>query len=117
MGQVTQTARYLTTDWAARIRSRVSEGLRFSSLLRVQIGPRDHSAFHKMSIRFYIWVNAVERRSSHPTSSWYRSNVGICRFLHSHLSRAFMACNGDTITFTTKKTLLNIPLLSKNSVT
>ena len=42
MGQVAQAARRLATDWTAWVRSRVSEGWRFSSLLCVQTGTGVH---------------------------------------------------------------------------
>ena len=48
LGQVAQAARRLATGWTAWVRSRVSEGGDFSSLLRVQTGPGVHSVSCKM---------------------------------------------------------------------
>ena len=45
--------------------ARVSEGWRFSSLLRIQTAPGVHSAYYKMS----TGVKAAERRTNHHTSS------------------------------------------------
>ena len=59
-----QAARRLVTGSTARVRSRVSEGWRFSSL-HIQTAPGVHSAYYKMS----AGVNTTERRTSHPTSS------------------------------------------------
>ena len=60
-----QAARRLATGSTARVRSRVSEGWRYSSLLRMQTAPGVHSASYKMS----AGLKTAERRTSHPTSS------------------------------------------------
>ena len=52
--EVVQATRRLTMGWTARVRSRVSEGWRFSSLLRVQTGPGFYSASYKMSTGSFL---------------------------------------------------------------
>ena len=44
-----QAARRLVTGSTVRVRSRVSEGWRFSSVLRIQTAPGVHSASYKLS--------------------------------------------------------------------
>ena len=44
-----QAARRLVMGTAARVRSRVSEGWRFFTLLRTHTAPGVHSAYYKMS--------------------------------------------------------------------
>ena len=48
-GHVAQAAMRLATGSMARVRSQVSEGWRFSSVLRIQTAPGVHSAYYKMS--------------------------------------------------------------------
>ena len=48
-GHVAQATRRLVTGSTSRVRSRVSEGWRFSSILRIQTAPGVHSAYYKMS--------------------------------------------------------------------
>ena len=62
---VAQAARRLATGSTAWVLSRVSEGWRFSSLLRIQTDPGVHSAYYEMN----TGVKAAERRTSHPTFS------------------------------------------------
>ena len=50
-GHVAQAARRLATGSRAQVRSRESEGWRFSSLLHVQTASGIHSAYYKMSTR------------------------------------------------------------------
>ena len=56
-----QAARRSATGSAARVRSRVSEEWRFSSLLRIQTAPVVHSAYYKMS----TGVKEADCRTSH----------------------------------------------------
>ena len=48
-GHGAQATRRLVTDTTSRVRSRVSEDWRFSSLLHIQTAPGVHSAYYKMS--------------------------------------------------------------------
>ena len=64
-GHVAQAARRFATGSITRVRSRVSEGWRFSSLLRIQTAPGVQSAYYKMS----TGVKAAVRKTSHPTFS------------------------------------------------
>ena len=48
-GHMAQATRRLVTSSTTRVRSRVSEGWRFSSLLRIQTAPGVQSAYYKMS--------------------------------------------------------------------
>ena len=57
-GSCAQAARCLVTGSTAWVRSRVSEGWRFSSLLHVQTAPGVHSAYYKMN---------TGGKGSHPT--------------------------------------------------
>ena len=61
-GHVAQVARRLAMGSTARVRSRVSEGWRFSSFLHVQTAPGAHSAYYKMS----TGVKAAERNNLPP---------------------------------------------------
>ena len=55
VGQIAQPARRVDAGWTARVRSRVAEVWRFSSLFRVQSGPRVHSASYKMNTVDISW--------------------------------------------------------------
>ena len=52
-----QEARRLATGSMAQVRSRVTEGWRFPSLLRVQTAPGVHSAYYKMNTGGQRWLS------------------------------------------------------------
>ena len=49
VSQIAQVARHFTTDWSARVRSRVSRGADFLLTRRVQTDPAVHWASYNMS--------------------------------------------------------------------
>ena len=65
VGQVTQTARHLTTGWTVWGR----RGGDFSSLLRIHTGPGVHPASYKMSSRAFPGGKGDRTQDSHPVSS------------------------------------------------
>ena len=119
VGQVVQAARRLATGWTARVRARVSEWWRFSSLLRVQTCPGVHSASYKMSTGVFP---GYRRPSVGLATLPLRNAVAanrLCGPLHPHPPWAFMPFKGIPnlfyVIYCRSASEIIIPLNNKNT--